>query len=214
MSKYYAVVKGYQPGIFRSWEECRKSVHGFKGNKYESFKTLEEAEDYINNSTQDRKKLKVTNCLYVDGAHNKFTGSVALSSVVDENYCDKIEEFRYLFNDIELVTFNLPVGIRTLGVANFDDVKSQQNNGAELLALIMGLRIAIFTNSYSTIFSDSQLMVDFWSRGYFNGNPKMDPIKKLYIEELIGLRKKFNGEIIKIPGKLNKADLGFHKKKK
>lgn len=210
MSKYYAVITGNQTGIFRSWEECKKSVHRFKGSKYESFKTLEEAEDYVNNSTQYRKNLKVINCLYVDGAHNKFTGTIALASVVDENFCDKVEEFRYLFDDIELVTYNLPVGIRTLGIANFNDVKIHQNNGAELLALIMGLRIAIVTNLYSTIFSDSQLMVDFWSRGYFNGNPNMDPKKKLYIEELIGLRKKFNGEIVKIPGKLNKADLGFH----
>lgn len=32
--KYYAVKKGAQTGIFETWEECRRMVHGFAGAVY------------------------------------------------------------------------------------------------------------------------------------------------------------------------------------
>jgi ribonuclease HI len=48
MSKYYAVAKGKNPGIFQTWEEAKSMVNGFPGAKYKSFKTYQEAQDYIN----------------------------------------------------------------------------------------------------------------------------------------------------------------------
>ena len=47
MSKFYAVKKGRQPGIYRSWEECKTMVNGFSGALYKSFLTLKEAEEYL-----------------------------------------------------------------------------------------------------------------------------------------------------------------------
>ena len=51
--KYYAVRKGTVTGIFRTWEECKKNVHGYSSAEYKSFKTLEEAEAYM----KDRKSV-------------------------------------------------------------------------------------------------------------------------------------------------------------
>lgn len=42
-SRYYAVWKGHQTGIFDSWEHCRKQVEGFAGAQYKGFQTLSEA---------------------------------------------------------------------------------------------------------------------------------------------------------------------------
>lgn len=47
MAKFYGVRFGRNPGIYRTWEECKKEVDGFTGAEYKSFKTLEEAEDYV-----------------------------------------------------------------------------------------------------------------------------------------------------------------------
>ena len=47
MSKYYAVARGKQIGIYRSWDEAKPLVNGFAGAKYKSFKTLKEAQEYI-----------------------------------------------------------------------------------------------------------------------------------------------------------------------
>ena len=38
-SKFYAVQKGKIPGIYYSWDDCKKMVDGFPGAVYKSFKT-------------------------------------------------------------------------------------------------------------------------------------------------------------------------------
>ncbi|MDY5806874.1 MAG: ribonuclease H family protein [Lachnospira sp.] len=45
--KYYGVRIGRNPGIYTDWNECKKSVTGFKGAEFKGFKTLKEAEDYV-----------------------------------------------------------------------------------------------------------------------------------------------------------------------
>lgn len=41
--KYYVIWVGHKTGIVDSWEECKKRIHGFKGARYKSYKSLEEA---------------------------------------------------------------------------------------------------------------------------------------------------------------------------
>ena len=44
---YYAVARGHTPGIFTTWKKARKSIHGFKGALYKSFKHRQEAEKWL-----------------------------------------------------------------------------------------------------------------------------------------------------------------------
>lgn len=216
MNKFYCVRKGRVQGIYNSWDKCKKEVDGFKGAEFKSFLNLREAEEYMNNivintnNVININNINNTNnkCIYVDGGHNKMSGNVAFASVVNGNGEDLIPQYINLFDDIELMEVNLPVGIRTIGIAKFGGLK-KEHNGAELLAMIMGLRIAINTNNYDIIYSDSQLIVDYWSLGKYNKlNLSDEKIK--YINELIELRKIFIGSIIKISGDNNLADLGYH----
>ena len=43
-SKFYVVWAGHSPGIYLSWEDCKKQVAGFQEARYKSFQTLAEAE--------------------------------------------------------------------------------------------------------------------------------------------------------------------------
>ena len=45
--KYYAVKNGREPGIYNSWAECQKQIHGFKNASYKSFTSRKEAEEFI-----------------------------------------------------------------------------------------------------------------------------------------------------------------------
>lgn len=45
--KFYAVKKGRTPGIYRTWEECKKQVDGFSGAEYKSFTKITDATDYL-----------------------------------------------------------------------------------------------------------------------------------------------------------------------
>ena len=44
-NKYFVVWDGHEPGIYDSWEECKKQTHGFGQAKYKGFATLEEARE-------------------------------------------------------------------------------------------------------------------------------------------------------------------------
>lgn len=61
-SKYYAVKKGKVPGIYFNWNDCKAMVDGYQGAVYKSFKTIEEAEKFINGERKllpERKLLQV-----------------------------------------------------------------------------------------------------------------------------------------------------------
>jgi ribonuclease HI len=45
--KYYGVKQGKVPGIYDSWEECKKQVVGYSGAEYKSFKSREMAKKYV-----------------------------------------------------------------------------------------------------------------------------------------------------------------------
>jgi ribonuclease HI len=39
--KYYVVWSGFQPGIYKTWEACRKQVQGYAGARHKAFSSLE-----------------------------------------------------------------------------------------------------------------------------------------------------------------------------
>ena len=151
--------------------------------------------------------------IYCDGACNSQTNSYGWGSVVDEKGKDILEDNISSINDMFTKVENLPIGKRRIIVAKFNDVNSQNNNGAELLAIIAALRIAI-KKSYKIIKCDSDLIVKWWSRGHISKkNKNIDKLKEAFIKECGKLREIFEtkgGQIIKISGDDNLADLGYH----
>lgn len=47
MSKYYAVRKGKQTGIFETWDDCKRQTQGYPRAEYKSFTSREDAELYM-----------------------------------------------------------------------------------------------------------------------------------------------------------------------
>lgn len=151
--------------------------------------------------------------IYVDGCCNKKVGSCgSVICFANGKRIDLLHHFEYLFTDLKIETVNVPIGNIKIIKVNFPGLQ-QQNNGAELLAMVAGLKIALQMKNVKRILSDSQLIVDYWSKNM--SKTITDVNKRFYINECIKLRKLFEergGEIIKISGDDNLADLGFHKK--
>jgi len=213
---YYSVYQGRVPGVYKTWTECKEQTDGFSGASFKKFSTREDADISFSGQVAESvpEKREDEFCIYVDGAHNKVTRDEAWGSVVDQNGKDLIEPYKHLLDDMVLTTKNLPVGTRTLIIAKFNDVSTQQINGAELLSLIAGIRIAKEIKCL-TVCSDSKLMTDYWSKRLKpESKLKMDPLKSNWVEYLIKIRQNFEkigGKIEKISGDDNPADLGFHK---
>ena len=58
--RFYAVRRGREKGIFSSWEECKNQVVGFAGAEYKSFSSINDAQDYLDQtfSGEERPKKK------------------------------------------------------------------------------------------------------------------------------------------------------------
>jgi ribonuclease HI len=62
-NKFFVVWEGKEPGIYRSWDECKRQIHGFEGAIYKGFATEAEAReamvspcwDYIGKNAKAKK---------------------------------------------------------------------------------------------------------------------------------------------------------------
>ena len=72
-SKYYAVKIGKTPGIYLTWDDCKKMVDGYPGAVYKSFKTITEAEVFLNTGSREEGSLKKETYAFVDGSFREDT---------------------------------------------------------------------------------------------------------------------------------------------
>ena len=99
MGKYYAVRKGLNVGIYRTWDECKAQVLGYKGAEYKSFTTLIEAENFMkgeinyktNKQTVQKKEIKPETQVKID---KYFLKDPTLSSSPKELITEKIEGYQ------------------------------------------------------------------------------------------------------------------------
>jgi ribonuclease HI len=254
--EYYAVRVGRKAGIYRSWQDTKEQVHGFKGAVYKGFENEAEAAEFLGVALRPVKKLAVTSIavpiavpivvpvpttrrpitiqpahlpalerivrnegnlhtLHVDGGHNRQTGLEGWGRVVDAVGVDLLAPYIHLFPDFRLRDVVLPrMGASYVLVAKFNDVKQQQVNGAELMALVAGLRIADHLKDKVHVIGSDSTTVLFWSRTLGSeARARMDPRKVALVEECIRRRREFEGrggQVIKISGDDNLGDLGRH----
>ena len=52
-NKYYVVWRGLKPGIYKTWNDCQKQIHGFEGAKYKGFKKYETAMEAFEKGPED-----------------------------------------------------------------------------------------------------------------------------------------------------------------
>lgn len=107
--KFYAVKKGRKPGIYQSWDECKVQISGFSSAQYKSFGTLEEAQEFMNPSQNEKIIIdEDTLIAYVDGSYDhskkEFSyGMVLISDGKEIYYGEK-------YDDLELVSMRNVAG--------------------------------------------------------------------------------------------------------
>ncbi len=63
----YAVKVGRKPGVYQTWQECKQETSAFSKADFKSFKTIEEAQKYLEGGVQqtlstETKKNRKTQC--------------------------------------------------------------------------------------------------------------------------------------------------------
>lgn len=102
--KYYAVKQGHKIGVFTTWEECKKQVHGFSGAEYKSFPTEAEARAWITGEQMFNAprppKTDAQAVAYVDGSYNVHDGRFSYGVVLFVN--EQMFTFSKAFSDPSL----------------------------------------------------------------------------------------------------------------
>ena len=98
MAKFYAVKEGKKTGIFSTWDECKEQVTGFKGAIYKSFKTLSEAEAFLERNEEKIENIEEVDGVYayIDGSFDRVNGIYGSGVVIVDG--DKKHEYKHAEN--------------------------------------------------------------------------------------------------------------------
>lgn len=183
MVKYYAVRKGRIPGIYDSWESCRKQVIGFPDAEYKSFITKEDAIKFMKN-IHDNNEVKDPEAIaYIDGSYNKskkiygYGGFIIYNEIIDDETKEK--------------------KISIKGYGNEKDMLSMRNVAGEILGCEAIIKKAIKLGIKSIRLYYDYKGIEMWAKGLWNRNKKGT---KKYYEYMQSVKDKIVIEFVKVKG--------------
>ena len=158
-NKYYVVWKGHNPGVYTSWNECKKQVQGVVGAQYKAFANKQEAEDaaksfYENYIGIDTKKGASLSGLELEAIGKPIIPSLSVDAACAGN--PGILEYRGVITATKKQVFArgpYPEGTVNIG---------------EFLAIVLGLAYLKQNKLKIPIYSDSNTAISWVSKRRVN----------------------------------------------
>lgn len=156
-SKFYAVRKGKTPGIYESWEACKRNVDGYPRAQYKSFKTREEAQQFVGDACKNAEKPGSTQeselpevYAFVDGSFNTATKTYGYGGFLQ----DKDER------------------IVLQGKGTDEEMASMRNVAGEVLGSMAAIQKAIELGKKEITIYYDYLGIEMWALGLWKRNKK------------------------------------------
>ncbi|MEI6554800.1 MAG: ribonuclease H family protein [Paludibacter sp.] len=145
-NKFFVVWEGKEPGIYRSWDDCKRQIHGYEGAIYKGFSTEAEAReamvspcwDYIGKNAK-AKKPTVEEIARVGMPNFE---SISVDAACSGN--PGLMEYRGVYTKTGEEIFRQ------------GPFKDGTNNVGEFLALVHGLAFLKQKNSTLPVYTDSK----------------------------------------------------------
>ncbi|MBQ1194224.1 MAG: ribonuclease H family protein [Lachnospiraceae bacterium] len=196
--KFYAVKVGRNTGIFNTWEECKLQVDGYPGATYKSFKTVNEAAEFLGwkgntksavNSSSGFSDNSCSNC---SNAFEPATANEAAIAYVDGSYNIATGDYGYgvvfFFNGKEI---HLKKGFSN------DVLASMRNVAGEIKGSEAAISYALENNIKSIKIYHDYEGISKWCTGEWKANKEGTIAYKNFYNEAA---KKINIEFIKVKG--------------
>lgn len=154
--KFYVVWKGYSPGIYDSWEECKLQVSGFPGAEYKAYDSQEAAtKAFRGNYAEETKLLKAIANHNNETVNYEAIPEIIKDSIAVDGACSKNP------GPMEYRGVDVMTGAQIFHLGPLAD---GTNNVAEYLALIHALAFLKKTgNDHTAVYSDSRTAMS-WLR--------------------------------------------------
>jgi ribonuclease HI len=148
-TKFYVVFTGREPGIYKTWEECKAQVDRFPSASFKSFSTMEDAEVAYRKIQLTETILPELHSLSGDGSACPCPGKMEFR-VVDSLTKELIHEERFPFGT---------------------------NNIAEFLALVEACRRVQcdFNHAGKVVYTDSMTALTWLREGRVNTSLELRP---------------------------------------
>lgn len=173
-TRLYAVRKGRETGIFDSWQQCKESVHGFKGAVYKSFPDRESAEKYLQTEI-DQAIDETLPYAFVDGSINTYTGVYGYGGFIhhDDKY--------YLIQ----------------GTGNNPKYASNRNVAGEVIGAIQTIWKALNLNiTEMNLYFDYE-GIEQWATGGWSANSELS---RQYRDAMHRIRDRITIHYVKVKG--------------
>ena len=146
--KFYVVWRGLKPGLYHSWDDCKKQVDGYEGAQYKSFGDHEEALNAYKKSYWELAKLKGKKNIHELTTDEKpILNSISVDAACKGNPGEL--EFRGVFTDTETELFSR--GPYEMGTVNI----------GEFLAIVLALAWLKKNKLKYPIYSDSKTAISW-----------------------------------------------------
>ena len=139
--KYYVVWKGYSPGIYSNWEECKAQVFGYEKAKYKSFSSFEEAKEAFAENPWKYLNSKKTSKTSALSNKEIIKDSIAVDAACSGN--PGLMEYRGVYVGDESEIFHV------------GPLEDGTNNIGEFLAIVHALALLKIKSKVTPIYSDS-----------------------------------------------------------
>lgn len=171
--KFYVVWKGRKPGVFTSWNVCKRQIDGFEGAQYKSFLSLEEAEVASKKNYEDYKGKTTKKPTLSISDKAKF-GSPILESISVDAACSGNPgkmEYRGVFTHNKKEIFKK------------GPYQKGTNNIGEFLALVHGIALLKSKEKEDIpIYSDSKIAMSWVKKKQCRTNIVFDASNKDLLE--------------------------------
>lgn len=179
--KWYAVKKGKNPGLYNSWDECKKQVIGFPDAEYKSFENKSEAEDWLNE--KEKPLEEVDGIAYVDGSFNEKAGLYGFGGFIiyKKEKDGKKEEFKTIVK----------------GSGKNPDMMAMRNISGEILGSMEVVKIAIDLGLKSLRIYYDYKGIEMWAKGKWNRNRSGT---EDYYKYMQSVKDKIHIDFVKVKG--------------
>lgn len=173
---YYAVKKGRETGIFKSWAECQKQINGFSGAEFKKFKELNQAEEY----------------LFTDSTNNEINDDLSgLHAYIDGSFSDKLQETGYG----AVILYNGGI-IHTIKGSSKKYI-DMRNVAGELFAAAVSVKWAVENGYNSIALHHDYSGIAHWAKGEWKRKQEGTVNYKKFIDDV---SKKINISFVKVKG--------------
>lgn len=175
--KYYAVKIGKVPGIYDSWEECQANVSGVSGAIFKSFRSLEEAENFLNEDNVEKflNDIDNENYAFVDGSFNEKTNTYGYGGFIVING--------------EKIILN--------GSGNKVAMAAMRNVAGEILGCMAAVEVALVKGLKNLTIYYDYLGIEMWATGKWKRN-KLETT--VYHDYMQSIKDKINIKFVHVKG--------------